>query len=135
MVVAALGLLKYTTTLEQCTDFSTTVAPYLPQIKSFFSDFLRSATTSTASLQKFYVDSNPLLTAFCFSLAIAPIFLAVSEVNKNYSQIDRCWSILPAAYAVHYASWAHAAGLPTARVDLIAAVVVVWGVRHRFLSD
>jgi len=69
---------------------------------------------------------------FAFSLAISPIFLLVSEVNKNYSQVDRMWSILPSLYNTHYAVWAHMAGLPVRRLDLVLLVSWVWSARLVF---
>ncbi|KAK3044866.1 hypothetical protein LTS18_000146, partial [Coniosporium uncinatum] len=70
--------------------------------------------------------------AFAFSLAISPIFLLVSEVNKNCSQVDRMWSISPSLYNAHYAVWAHMAGLPVRRLDLVLLVSWVWSARLMF---
>lgn len=121
---AALAAVK---SLRDCTDFQLTVRQHLPQLQSYFQDLLYAAS-SLESLKQFYVTSNPLITAFAFSLALAPVFLIVSEVNRNYSQVDRCWSFLPTIYALHYTTWAHLAGMPTQKVDLLAAVCVVWSV-------
>ena len=72
--------------------------------------------------------TNPLITAFAFSLFLVPIFLLVSEVNKNYSQVDRMWSLLPTVYNAHYVVYAHCAGLETQRLDNLLAFSVVWSV-------
>ncbi|KAK3046138.1 hypothetical protein LTS18_013457, partial [Coniosporium uncinatum] len=116
--------------VEDCADFGTTVSPYIWQLYS-----LPSALWALRSLDDFatlYLRINPLVMAFAFSLAISPIFLLVSEVNKNYSQVDRMWSILPSLYNTHYAIWAHMAGLPVRRMDLVLLVSWVWSARLTF---
>lgn len=62
-------------------------------------------------------------------MATFPIFLLVTEINKNYSQVDRVWSILPTVYHAHWAIWARMNGLPTQRVDNVLAFSVVWSLR------
>lgn len=127
MAPPAIAALAATMTLQECGDFQLTAARHLPQLQDFFQNFLQSAT-SLESIERFYVTTNPLVTAFAFSLFLAPVFLVASEINKNYSQVDRCWSILPSVYTIHYALWTHAAGLPCSRVDLLLGVTLTWSV-------
>jgi len=61
-------------------------------------------------------------------LFLTPLVLIVSEFNRNYSQVDRLWSFLPAIYNAHYALWAHMAGLPTQKLDHIMAITTLWSV-------
>ena len=117
-------------TVQDCANYDVAVKPHLAQLPSFVPNLIH-AISSLSDLQRFYTSTNPLVTAFCFSLLLAPVFLVVSEVNKNYSQVDRCWSLLPTVYAVHYAVWAHLADMPTQRVTLAAAVSVMWSVGRR----
>jgi steroid 5-alpha reductase family enzyme len=114
-------------TLQHCTDFNTTVAPFLYQFATL-PDILLSSATNLAALKQLYLDTNPLVTAVTISLVLAPVFLIVSEVNKNYSQVDRVWSILPTLYNLHYALYAHLAGLHTERLDAIAVISTIWSV-------
>jgi steroid 5-alpha reductase family enzyme len=73
------------------------------------------------------------MTALAFAtMFVTPIVLAVSEINRNYSQVDRLWSLLPAIYNVHYAVWAHLNGLPTMKLDHVMAVSIIWGARLTF---
>ena len=61
---------------------------------------------------KIYIASS----VFCF---------AVSTVTKNYSQVDKLWSILPIIYAwvaVYESSW-------DGRLLLMATLVTIWGSR------
>jgi steroid 5-alpha reductase family enzyme len=81
---------------------------------------------------KIYLSTNPLITAFAFSLFLFPIFLIASEINKNYSQIDRFWSLLPTIYNAHFVTYAHLLGLPTKRLDLLLAVSTLWSLRLTF---
>ena len=52
-----------------------------------------------------------------------------SLVTRDYSWVDRSWSILPVIYVVEYAAMAH---FRDARLDVMAFVVLVWGVRLTF---
>jgi steroid 5-alpha reductase family enzyme len=49
-----------------------------------------------------------------------------AEINRNYSQIDRLWPILPAVYAAHFAVWARANGVGSERLDTLATAVGLW---------
>ncbi|RVX73186.1 hypothetical protein B0A52_02313 [Exophiala mesophila] len=115
-------------TLTECADFQNTVAPYIHQLRPFPQVFWESIA-NPAALKQLYVDTNPLVTSTAFALAIAPIFLLVSEINRNYSQVDRFWSILPTVFNFHYAVYARAAGIDTKRVDAVLAVSMLWSVR------
>ena len=110
-----------------CTNIYKTIVPYIPQLydlpQQIFSNII-----NPQALKVLYVSTNPLIFALAISLFLAPIFLLVSEVNKNYSQVDRCWSILPTLYNAHYVLYAHAAGLPTRRLDTLLVFSGIWSV-------
>lgn len=109
-------------------ELSNTVSPYIPQLYGLFQNTFQSALDPQA-LTQIYLSTNPLISALAFSLFLAPVFLIVSEVNKNCSQIDRFWSILPTIYNAHYAIYAHALGLPTRRLDTVLVLSTLWSVR------
>lgn len=108
-------------------DFSKTVLPYVSQLYDLPQQILQSISNPQA-LKVLYISTNPLISAFALSLFLFPIFLVASEINKNYSQVDRFWSILPTLYNAHYVLYAHAAGLPTQRLDNLLAFSCVWTV-------
>ncbi|RMZ78728.1 hypothetical protein DV737_g3784, partial [Chaetothyriales sp. CBS 132003] len=113
----------------ECADFSNTVEPYIiSQFRPLASNVWASIS-NPAALQQIYLDTNPLVSAFAFSLALAPVFLVVSEINKNYSQVDRAWSILPTIYNLHYAVYAWTAGLETTRIGAVALASTIWSTR------
>jgi steroid 5-alpha reductase family enzyme len=114
-------------TLADCIDIDKTVLPFIDQFYALPGQFLQTFT-DFQGLKELYISTNPLVTAFTLSLALAPIFLVVSEINRNYSQVDRCWSLLPTVYNAHYALWAHLAGIPSGRLDLVLAASTVWSV-------
>jgi hypothetical protein len=122
--IMALPVVK---TLAQCADFGLTVLPYTSQLNSLPAR-LWEARSSIDHLKAVYLATNPLITAFAFSLLIFPFFLVLSEINKNYSQVDRAWSILPVVYVGHYVVYAHMVGSPTQKLDNLVAFSVVWGV-------
>jgi steroid 5-alpha reductase family enzyme len=114
-------------TLAECADFTQTVSPYLYQLYDLPQQLLQSYSDPT-ELRNLYLATNPVISGLAFSLLLAPIFLIVSEINRNFSQVDRCWSILPTVYNAHFAIYARMSGLPTERLDYLLAFSVVWSV-------
>ena len=118
--------------LADCTDFTKTVSHYIPQLYDLPEQILQSISDPQA-LKQLYLSTNPLISAFAFSLFLFPVFLIASEINKNYSQIDRFWSILPLVYIAHFAIFARAVGLPTQRLDTLCFITTLWSVSHCFV--
>ena len=114
---------------HDATSYALTVAPYLPSLYDLPQKIL-AVISSPKGLIELYISTNPLVSATAFSLFIVPVLYVAQEVNKNYSQVDRVWSILPAFYNVHYTVYAHLADLPTQQADALAAVSVLWSVGH-----
>jgi steroid 5-alpha reductase family enzyme len=133
MIIPTLdAAIPFVKTLPECADFSKTVEPYIPQLYALPQQILANIY-SLDGLKALYLATNPLITT-CFTaiFIVAPIALIAAEVNRNYSQIDRVWSILPVLYNSHYALWAHLSGLPTYKLDSVMAVSVLWGARLTF---
>ena len=114
-------------TIEECADFGKTVAPFLPQLGALPQTLLQS-WPNPQELREIYIATNPLISAIAFSLFLVPVFLIVSEVNKNYSQVDRMWSILPTLYNAHFVVYAHLVGVPSQRLDTLLAFSMIWSV-------
>lgn len=110
-----------------CASFDQTVLPFLSQLTSL-PTALQEAGRDVVALKEIYLATNPFITALAFCLALSGVLLIWSEINRNYSQVDRCWSLLPAVYNVHYAVWARMAGVRTLSLDTIAVVSVIWSV-------
>ncbi|KXJ97618.1 hypothetical protein Micbo1qcDRAFT_143168 [Microdochium bolleyi] len=119
------------TTLEHCAEWSRVVEPYIPQLYDLPSKFLTSVTDPKLLLV-LYKTTNPLISGFAFSIAVGFVALVVSEFNRNYSQIDRMWSLLPTIYNAHFAAWTHLHGLPSERVDMILIFSILWSARLTF---
>jgi hypothetical protein len=109
------------------TSFELTVAPYLSQLQ-WLPDSLREAGTDVYSLRAVYLATNPFVSALAVCGVLAGLFFLAAEINRNYSQVDRFWSILPAVYNVHFALWARLSGIQTQTLDTIAVVTVLWSV-------
>ncbi|MBP6185240.1 MAG: DUF1295 domain-containing protein [Saprospiraceae bacterium] len=83
-------------------------------------------------LLAYFTDSRPepviweaLQTAFRAMLLIAILCFLISELTKNYSQVDKIWSILPIGYVWFFtlqAEWAP-------RMVMMAILVTIWGIR------
>lgn len=114
-------------TAYECANFERTVLPYFSQLNDLPSSLVASGG-DLESLRQIYLNTNPFVTAVAFTLFTVPIFLLLSEVNKNYSQVDRMWSILPTIYNAHYSVWARLAGLDTERLDTVLIFSVIWSV-------
>ncbi|EGC42400.1 DUF1295 domain-containing protein [Histoplasma capsulatum var. duboisii H88] len=118
-------------TFADCADFSLIVSPFISQLISLPTRLIDSGTDIQA-LQHIYVTTNPFITAIAFAIFLAPVFLIASEVTRNYSQVDRSWSILPIVYNVHYSVWSRLNGLPTGIIDTICGITIIWGLRLTF---
>lgn len=67
-------------------------------------------------------------TLFQAMLAAALLCFAVSELTRNYSQVDKLWSLLPIGYAWYVS---YRSGFD-ARTGLMAALATLWGLRLTF---
>lgn len=117
----------YLFSIKECMDYSQTVEPFLYQLYDLPWTVLNNIG-SLEGLKQVYMGTNPLISALGFSIFLGFIFLVVSEINKNYSQVDRMWSILPNLYLVHLAVWAKTVGLPYERPALVASLTTIWSV-------
>ncbi|KAK4146969.1 uncharacterized protein C8A04DRAFT_9298 [Dichotomopilus funicola] len=119
--------------LESCADFSTAVQPFLPQLYDLPHQLLDIATGhSGRSLLQLYAETNPLISGFAASVALGAVFLVLAEINRNYSQVDRAWSVLPTVYIAHFAAWARLTGVPHQRVDAALLFSAIWSARLSF---
>lgn len=110
-----------------CTSFSRTVLPFLPQLQTLPAR-LSEAGRDLDSLKEVYLTTNPLVTAIALCLSLAALFFVISEVSGNYSQVDRFWSILPSVYNVHFALWARMVGIQSEFLDTIVMNTLIWSV-------
>ncbi|KAK0646595.1 hypothetical protein B0T16DRAFT_413830 [Cercophora newfieldiana] len=114
--------------LEECSDFSKTVQPYIPQLYAL-PERLSDVISGNESLIKLYTETNPLISGFAISVFLGAVFLVAAEVNRNYSQVDRFWSLLPTFYIAHFDLWARLTGIPTQRIDAALFFSTVWSIR------
>jgi len=112
---------------QECADFYKTVVPYIPQLYDLPQQLLNSYS-NLEELKALYLATNPVITAAALAAFLCPILWLASEVNKNYSQVDRIWSILPTIYIGHYVVYAHMVGLETERLDNLVTCFVIWSV-------
>lgn len=112
---------------EDCASWAKTVEPYIPQLYELPSKLV-DVVQGRQGLIDLYTHTNPLISGFAFSVVLGAVVLVVAEFNKNYSQIDRCWSLLPTFYIAHFDLWARLAGVPSERIDAILAFGVAWSV-------
>lgn len=70
--------------------------------------------------------SQPLPVVIWLCVGIAALCWLLSVITREYSWVDRIWSISPALYALVFAGYADFAD---ARLNLMAALVVAWGAR------
>lgn len=73
-----------------------------------------------------YRTTDPLTTSLWLAGGFALLCWLLSVVTKEYSWVDRLWSITPPLFALHFAGYA---GFADARLNLMAGLAVLWGVR------
>ncbi|CAK7218656.1 hypothetical protein SBRCBS47491_003580 [Sporothrix bragantina] len=113
--------------LVDCADYATTIEPFLDQLYSLPGDFVTAV--KSGGLGQLYINTNPLVSGFAISIALGFVFLVVSEINRNYSQVDRCWSLLPTVYIAHFNLWARLAGVHSTRLDATLLYSTIWSMR------
>ncbi|GAB1320612.1 Steroid 5-alpha reductase C-terminal domain-containing protein [Madurella fahalii] len=118
-------------TLEDCADFSKVVEPFIPQLYAL-PEKLLDVVSGRERLLSLYAETNPLISGFAISVALGAVFLVLAEINRNYSQVDRAWSILPTLYIAHFDAWARLSGIPSQRIDTVLLVSVIWSIRLTF---
>ncbi|KAI6834626.1 DUF1295-domain-containing protein [Hortaea werneckii] len=117
--------------LQDCADYHQVFEPYLPQLYTL-PDRIFATLSDVDGLKDIYTSTNPAISGLAFAIALMPVFLLVSEINRNFSQVDRVWSLLPTVYHAHYALWARMNGMDTQKVDNVLAFSVVWSLRLTF---
>jgi steroid 5-alpha reductase family enzyme len=65
-----------------------------------------------------------VLTWILVIIIVAIVCFVVSELTRNYSQVDKLWSLMPGIY-----SWITVAAFPSVRLYIMAALVTLWGLR------
>ncbi len=71
----------------------------------------------------------PLLVVIWIAVGVCAFVWIASLITKDTSWVDRIWSIVPVVYVWVFAAFA---GLTDARLDVMAAIVTVWGARLTF---
>lgn len=115
------------TSIQDATDFTTTVAPYLHQLSPAHIITLLDGSVSPS---EWYFTTNPVITSLVAALSLSVFFFGLQLVTGNSSQVDRAWSLLPPAYIGHYCFYAHYAleGVDTQRLDTLVTFAILWGV-------
>jgi steroid 5-alpha reductase family enzyme len=72
---------------------------------------------------------SPVIVCLWILAAVCVATWLASQLTKEYSWVDRIWSLVPVAYVWVYAG---AAGLMNPRLDAMAALVTLWGARLTF---
>ncbi|EFE39206.1 hypothetical protein TRV_06118 [Trichophyton verrucosum HKI 0517] len=117
--------------VADCADFTQAALPFLHQLSSLPTRVVE-AGLNVDTLREVYLSTNPLVIAFGFSLFLVPAFVLISEINRNYSQVDRLWSILPSIYNGHFALWCRLKGLATTEINTIFIITLIWSGRLTF---
>ncbi|KAI9351371.1 DUF1295 domain protein [Obelidium mucronatum] len=77
-----------------------------------------------------YTEMHPALSGLWLSLLFGAVTFVAGCVTKNYSHVDRLWSITPVLYSLNYVLAAYHRGLEfNLRLAVMAGLVTVWGLR------
>lgn len=81
----------------------------------------------------YYTETDPVTSALVMAAIVAMAVWIIAIVNKNYSQMDRLWSVLPFAYSVHYSIHSYILnGSLSPRLMLMTSLQALWSVRLTF---
>ena len=69
---------------------------------------------------------SPLELVIYVCIAVTALCWLVSILTKNYSQVDRLWSLIPEVYVGIFAAYA---GFANARLNIMFVLTVMWGAR------
>jgi steroid 5-alpha reductase family enzyme len=72
---------------------------------------------------------GPLLAVLFTFAGVCLIVWVLSLITHDHSWVDRIWSIIPVVYLWIFAGWA---GFADTRLDVMAAIVTLWGARLTF---
>ena len=72
---------------------------------------------------------SPLTIVIIIAAAVCAFVWIASLITKDTSWVDRIWSIVPVVYVWVFAI---SAGLTDVRLDVMAAIVTIWGARLTF---
>lgn len=73
--------------------------------------------------------NTPLNVAIALCAVVTFLCWLLSVIHRNYSQVDRIWSIVP----IVYVGWfAYSAGFRDVRLNVMAVLVLLWGARLTF---
>ncbi|GAN10504.1 DUF1295 domain protein [Mucor ambiguus] len=97
---------------------------------SAISSFVSSSLKDPSQLITLYKETDPLESSLYFSSALTIVHYIMSEITKNYSQVDKAWSILPGLYAWHYTIHDYLLnGSFRPRLLVGAILISIWGAR------
>jgi len=88
-------------------------------------DLIKSAVSNNPLLSGYdYFFQNLVLNWIIIMVLVVLTCFIVSEITRNYSQVDKLWSLMPIVYG-----WVTVAAFPSARLYLMASLVTIWGIR------
>lgn len=85
-------------------------------------------TSTQLNMQALNFQWEPLTGSFITIMIItAAVCFIVSELTRNYSQVDKLWSLMPIVYSL-IAFLAY----PSPRLGVMTILVIIWGLRLSF---
>ncbi|KAI9030117.1 hypothetical protein CLU79DRAFT_734131 [Phycomyces nitens] len=91
---------------------------------------IKNCLENPSLLIEYYRTTDPLVTLLVASGVLASIHYVVSELTKNYSQVDKSWSILPIIYSWHFTLHDYLnRGSFHPRLLAASLLITIWGTR------
>ncbi|RUP44816.1 hypothetical protein BC936DRAFT_148975 [Jimgerdemannia flammicorona] len=117
--------------LQQLHDLASFAVPADILVAFYQNDLSRLIVNVTANPTSFYRAADPLVSGTVIVAAVSFACWFVSVLARNYSQVDRLWSILPPFYIWHFAlhDYLNGTGGLSPRLVLIALLTSAWGSR------
>ncbi|KAI9256572.1 hypothetical protein BDA99DRAFT_539635 [Phascolomyces articulosus] len=99
-------------------------------LKNYTFEQLKVDLQNPKFILQYYKSTDALIFASIIMVALVVIHCVMGELTRDYSQVDRAWSILPPMYAWHFAfhDYLNRSSF-NPRLILAAILLSIWGTR------
>ncbi|KAG2177836.1 hypothetical protein INT43_003083, partial [Umbelopsis isabellina] len=93
-------------------------------------EYMHNTTLTPESVLQSYTTLDPLISALGFASVFASVHWILALLTSNYSQVDKCWSLLPVFYSWHFSIHDYLVrGQVHPRLILATSLITFWGMR------
>ncbi|KAG2217019.1 hypothetical protein INT45_011570 [Circinella minor] len=111
-------------------DFLLNINHLFKKLENYSLEQLQVDLQNPRVLLEYYKNTDALVIATVVMITLVVIHCVMGELTRNYSQVDRAWSLLPPTYAWHFVIHDYLNRSTIHPRLLLAAVIIsIWGIR------